>query len=160
MPETPLSVHTRLVALGSAFGDDRLGWRILEILEPELSARGVECRACLNPGGELLDMLAGMSRVILLDAVLSGAPPGSLHRYSGQALLGGRPTLSTHGLDLPTLLSLAKAMNCWPAELWFYGLELDPASLRTPPDAPFSPAVEQGIQTLAAELREILIRNE
>jgi hydrogenase maturation protease len=78
-----------------------------------------------DDGFALLDALAGVEAAILIDAVQSGAAPGTVHRFdaAAQAL---PPTLlrcSTHALGVAEAVELARALGQLPARLAVYGVE-------------------------------------
>ncbi len=73
----------------------------------------------------LLVDFARRERVILVDAVRSGGAPGTVYRWEGDEVTGLSPgtTVSSHGLDLPTLLGLAAGLGRTPARLTVFGIE-------------------------------------
>jgi hydrogenase maturation protease len=73
----------------------------------------------------LLDRWEGRPLVVLIDAVRSGLPAGTVHRWADEELdaLPEEPAVSTHGLSLAHVLRLARDLGRLPARLVVYGVE-------------------------------------
>lgn len=79
-------------------------------------------------GMELLDALAGADRLVIVDAVASGAPPGSIVKLEGDAIPRFFTTkLSPHQVGLCDVLAALSLMEASPGETVIVGVE--PASL-------------------------------
>jgi hydrogenase maturation protease len=84
----------------------------------------VEVLALDRPGPRLIEHLRGADTVLLIDAVMSGSRPGTLHRLEGHALSGWvTHHASSHGFGLAETLALAEKLGELPAHLKFLGLE-------------------------------------
>jgi hydrogenase maturation protease len=90
----------------------------------------------------LLDLWSEASLVVVIDAVISGAPPGTVRRLDGLAgpLPGGRRA-STHDLGLADVVELGRALGRLPERLVILGIEAGDCS----PGAALSPAVQEGV---------------
>lgn len=94
----------------------------------------------------LLYYLEGVERLVIIDAVDSGNPPGTMVRLSGDqipAYLAMK--LSPHEITLPDFLAAAKLRDLYPQEVIVWGIQ--PESL------------EVGVElsaTLAARLDELV----
>ena len=107
-----------VVGLGNLLRlDDGLGLRALRRLAQRCrlpdSVRLVE-------GGSLAlalrDLVEGRERLLVLDAVCAGSPPGSLVRLEGEAVPARlEKPASAHGLALPDALALARLVGEGPA---------------------------------------------
>jgi hydrogenase maturation protease len=77
-----------------------------------------------EPSG-LIDAWAGADTVWLVDAVFSGAAPGTVRRLdaSDAELPAELFRASTHHLGLAEAVELARAMGRLPAQVVFYGIE-------------------------------------
>lgn len=73
----------------------------------------------------VLDAWGPHDEVVVVDAAQSGAPPGSVHRYSADdpRLLTEPPRSSTHGFGLAAVLELARVTGRLPARLEIIGIE-------------------------------------
>jgi hydrogenase maturation protease len=117
-----------VIGIGSAFGDDRAGWRVAELLagssQSFVNPEGVTITACRSPGSELPGLLMAADIAIVVDAVISGGAPGTVLRLSGRSLPSFvNAGLSSHGMRLQTLLELVKTLGNSPSDLIIYGIE-------------------------------------
>ncbi|WP_372718134.1 hydrogenase maturation protease [Immundisolibacter sp.] len=78
-----------------------------------------------NDGLSLLDAFRGAQEVLLLDAVQSGAPAGTVHRLDAAAapLPPDWLRCSTHLLGASEAVELARALGDLPEKLTVYGIE-------------------------------------
>lgn len=126
---TPSSATpVRIIGIGSPFGDDQAGWHIVETLEQDkrlkqFSRRHLSFIKSDRPGAGLLDLMHGARLVILVDAMKSGAAPGSIRRLEGLEIEDATTPLSSHGFGVASSLSLARALDDMPARLVLYGIE-------------------------------------
>ncbi len=104
--------------------DDAAGLRAARLARALLwpSGRVVECEGGTT---SLLDAWTGASTVVVVDAMVSGAPPGTVRRLDA-----GREPLravlfrgSTHGLGLAEAVELARSLGQLPPTLVVYGIE-------------------------------------
>lgn len=111
---------TLVVGLGNPIlGDDGVGWRVAERVGELLAAAGrldVEV-ACLALGGlSLMEHMVGYARAIVIDAVTTGAPVGTV-RILPLGAFGGIPdrafahATAAHDTTLPTALELGREMG-------------------------------------------------
>ncbi len=114
-----------LAGFGNEFrGDDGVGIFI---------ARGIEKRdwsgvTVLRYQGEGLDIIEkwqGFEAVVLVDAVSSGGPPGTVHRIQipEQELSSHFQGCSTHAFSIAQTIALAKTLKRLPSRLIIYGIE-------------------------------------
>lgn len=121
----------QIIGVGSPFGDDRLGWVAVEALQrsavPAAAGGGSISFSILDrPGALLLAHWHGADHVMVVDAVRSGAPPGTRHRLEPGALAAAE-SVSSHGFGLASALELARALGNLPPHLVLYGIEIDPS---------------------------------
>ncbi len=126
-----MNERIHVIGVGSPFGDDRLGWAAAEALQCSSLLREMEAGrvviSTLDRPGALLPMHwrnAGI--VILLDAVRSGAAPGTRHRLDMRDLAGAGMPCSSHGFGVVSAIELARALGDLPARLLLRGIEADP----------------------------------
>ncbi|MFZ5491333.1 MAG: hydrogenase maturation protease [Pseudomonadota bacterium] len=104
--------------------DDGVGVWVAQALAARLDDRA-DVRVLGDDSFELVDALAGARAALLVDAVQSGAAPGTVHRFD--ALAGPLPAAllrcSTHLLGVAEAVELARALGQLPARLQVYGIE-------------------------------------
>lgn len=114
-----------VIGVGNPFrSDDAVGRVIVEKLREHLP-EGISSLEETGDGAELLDAWSETDYVILIDAVCSGAPPGTIHRLDAreEKLPSWFSRVSTHAFGLAEAIELARAMGEMPAELIIYGIE-------------------------------------
>jgi len=129
--------------------DDGAGILVAE----RLRELGIEADTHSGEAVDLIEAWKGAHNVILVDAVLTGAPVGTVQAWDGEQLLASvRPNASTHGLGVAEAIELARVLNRLPTRLWVYGIE----GRRFEPRAEISPevqcAVEEVVRRIRAEL--------
>jgi hydrogenase maturation protease len=102
-------------------GDDGAALLVAE----RLRALGMEV---VTESGNALDLIhawMGADEVILVDTVVSGAPPGTLHIWDSQRSLSFHYSCpaSSHGLGVAEAIELARALRCLPRRLRVFGIE-------------------------------------
>ncbi len=101
--------RTLIVGLGNPIlQDDAVGLRVAQALRHRLDgAEGIEVVEDYNGGLRLMERMVGYDRVVVVDAIVSGAAPGTLHSLRPD----DRPTrrsASSHDVDLATALALGR----------------------------------------------------
>lgn len=115
----------RVLGVGNCLRrDDGVGVWVARALAARLDDR-VEVRVLGDDGFELIDALAGTQAALLIDAVQSGAAPGTVYRFdaAAQALPPALLRCSTHVLGVAEAVELARALGQLPARLAVYGIE-------------------------------------
>jgi hydrogenase maturation protease len=131
-----------IVGLGNAArGDDAAGLLVAR------AAGGIELEG--DPSA-LIDLLDGAPEAIVIDAVRSGAAPGTVRRFDvgATALPAVRGSTSTHLVGLAEAIELARALGRLPPRVIVYGIEGE----RFDTGAPVSAAVAAAISRVADEL--------
>ena len=114
----------RVVGIGSPFGDDQVGWRVIEQLEGRLPP-GVALSALDRPGSALIQSLQDTDWLILIDALSCQGKAGQIIRIDPEQAEAGSSKFSSHGLDLAQTLNLATALGCRPRRVDIYGIVID-----------------------------------
>lgn len=137
-------MRTVIVGVGNPDrGDDAVGWRVVELLEGSVES-------CVSAGepAALVEAFRDHDRVVIVDASLTGATPGTI--AVGQPGAGASPgATSSHGLGVEAAIELGRALDVLPAELTIVAVEgrcFDHGS-------PLSPEVESAAQEVATALR-------
>jgi hydrogenase maturation protease len=98
----------------------------------------------------LLEVWDGNDDVVVVDAMVSGAAPGTVRWIdpSAEPLPAGLGATSTHALGLAEVVALARVLGRLPARLRVVGIEA--ADCRR--GAPLTPAVGAAVEAVVAEL--------
>jgi hydrogenase maturation protease len=148
-------VWTTVVAgLGSPFGDDRAGWRVIEELQrSQLPARLI----ALHEATELVEELAGCKRLIVVDACRSRRRDGEVTRLEWpDPRIAARHSHSTHGVGLSSALELAKRLGRLPASVEIFGIEIGNRQLLGEMSPDVVESVAKLAETLSAKLSELV----
>jgi hydrogenase maturation protease len=134
--------------------DDGLGVHVVRRLRDDGAAPpGVELVDGGTTGLMLLPHLAGARRAIVVDAVNTGAPPGTLVRLTGDDLPAGLASGRTpHGVGLLDLLGAARLTDGWPDELVVHGAEPASTDLGTELSAPVAACLGALVRRVVDEL--------
>lgn len=130
-------------------GDDGVGLAVAR----ELAGRGVAVRESAD-ASILLALLEAGHRVVVVDAVAGGGPPGSVIRLAPEALGSGPAPLSSHGLGVAEAIALARVLY-GPrivAELAIVGIAIDRPAVAA---VGLSPAVAMAVGPAAALAAEL-----
>lgn len=126
-----------IIGIGSPFGADRLGWRVIELLaEGEYAQLARDARVQLlcsdRPGASLLHALQPFSRALLVDAIIAERPAGTIVVCDGQRLEEADEPLSSHGFGVAESLHLGRALNSLPAQLIIVGMVVEREAAEVP----------------------------
>jgi hydrogenase maturation protease len=134
-------------------GDDAVGLAVVRGLRGRVPG-GVELLEQDGEASRLLELLAAADSAFLVDAAVSGAPPGTIRRLDPVAMELPRAlfAVSSHGLGLADAIELGRALGSLPRRLTVYAIEGADFS----PGAPLSPAVAAaGIEVEGRLLEEL-----
>jgi hydrogenase maturation protease len=143
-------VDMLVIGVGNAYrGDDGVGPTVLELLRVE-ELPGVRLLACDGDCSTLLDAWHEAGAVVLIDAVSSGAPPGTIYRIDAlaQALPREISFQSTHAFGVAEALALGRTLGYLPASLIIYAIE----GRNFATGAGLSDEVEAAVQQVALQL--------
>ena len=114
-----------IIGIGNEYrGDDAVGLIVARRLKERL-ADSVKVLEQSGDGAALMEAWRGAETVIVIDAVMSGAAPGTIHRFDASA----RPIsksyfhCSTHAFGVAETIELARALGNFPQRLVVYGIE-------------------------------------
>lgn len=114
-----------VIGLGNLYrSDDGVGPEVLSRLREE-GGDLARWETCSDETTELLQLWEGAAFAVVVDAVLSGSAPGTVHRLvEGEDPIPpeGR-SASTHAVALPEVIGLARALGQMPGRLIVYGIE-------------------------------------
>lgn len=114
-----------IIGVGNSYrSDDAVGILIARKLKDRVSDR-VSIKEQSGEGTSLMDSWQGHDRVCVVDAVSSGAPPGSIHRMdaSKEPIPSKFFSCSTHDFGVAEAIEMARALDQLPRQLQLFGIE-------------------------------------
>lgn len=145
-------MKTLVLGLGNPLvTDDSVGLRVVARLRPLLEHRpDIEVSEDYWGGLRLMERMVGFDRAIVVDAIVTGAPPGTLHCLTPASIATQR-SASSHDVNLPTALALGRSaglplpgddqiqlLGIEAADVLTFGEQCTPAV-----EAAIAPAVDQ-----------------
>jgi hydrogenase maturation protease len=132
-------------------GDDAAGPAVADRVRAH-APQSVDVRICEQEPSRLLDALAGADVAFIVDAVSTGAAPGTLHRFdaSSEAVPSRELRSSTHALGVGVSLELARALGRLPGRTVVFGIEGSDFLA----GGDLSRAVAEGVERAAASVLE------
>jgi hydrogenase maturation protease len=105
--------------------DEGVGVRVVEALERDHELpEGVTVLDGGTSSMEMLDELSHLDRLIVVDAINAGKPPGTLLRLEGDEVPSFfRTRLSPHQIGLPDVLASLEFMGAEPKEMVILGVQ-------------------------------------
>lgn len=123
------TVRTRVIGIGqSAAGDDHAGIAIARALRQQQLPAGVEIHEITDPA-RLVELLEGIQRAILIDAVVSDNRPGNIQCLTPEDLAASPSTpLSSHGMSVADAIGLAHTLAPAAArcDVYIIGITIEP----------------------------------
>jgi len=114
-----------IIGIGNEYrGDDAVGLIVARRLKERLADSAIVIEQS-GDGAALMEAWRGAETVIVIDAMMSGAAPGTIRRLDASA----RPIsmsyfrCSTHAFGLAEAIELARALGNFPQRLVVYGIE-------------------------------------
>jgi len=105
-------MKTLVIGLGSPLlCDDSVGLKVVRGVRRHVAVGGsVEVEEDVRGGLQLMERLAGYDRAIIVDAILTGAAPGTIHQLTPDDIPTQR-SASQHDVNLPTALELGRQLG-------------------------------------------------
>ena len=172
-------MKTLVVGLGNPIlGDDGVGWRVAEEVKRRLQIADFRSQIepaesqsvirnpkseievdCLALGGlSLMERLVGYDRAIIVDAVATGQPPGTVSRFRLDELpdFSTAHTSAAHDTSLQTALRVGRTLGAHlPGEVLIVGVEAqsvyDFSEILSPPVAEAVPVAARLVLELLEE---------
>lgn len=154
-------MNIAVVGIGSPNGDDRVGWQVIEMLRQEyIGNRQIFLHVAERHNLEWIGQIGRPRVALFIDAVISGAEPGTLFHFrlpattSGGLAVAGpwQPACSSHAVSLLSAIELVRTIGELNAEVELFGLEID--DYRALPD--LSTAVAKQLPQLIQQVRRVL----
>ncbi|RQW86193.1 MAG: HyaD/HybD family hydrogenase maturation endopeptidase [Geobacter sp.] len=134
--------------------DDGVGVRVVQCLASHyVFPAGVTVLDGGTLGLDLLPFLEGLEHLLIIDAMVTGGPPGTIARLTGDDIpIAFETKLSPHQMGLKDLLAVSLLQGNTPPDTVLLGVQ--PESIQMGLD--LSPSVEAQLQTLVEmSLREL-----
>jgi len=104
-----MSNNFLILGIGNTIrGDDGIGIAIARALKEKLKTESVAIKETSEVGLNLLDLMNGFQRVIIIDSIHLGRDkPGTIYDFDSTGFVAQSSHHSTHKLGLPTVLQMA-----------------------------------------------------
>lgn len=145
-------MKTLILGLGNPLlRDDSAGLRVAQQLRPLLADYSdIEIVEDYRGGLRLMERMVGFDRAIIIDAICTGAEPGTIHLLSPDDI-PTQHSASAHDVNLPTALQLGRNSGAHlPANEAILLVGVEAVDIQTFDDEGLTPEVEAGI-SLAIE---------
>jgi hydrogenase maturation protease len=153
------SRQTVVLGLGNPVRyDDAVGLRVAEAVERLLEREpvaGVTVLTSTRAGFDLIDLLTGAGRAIIIDCLVSpDAVPGRVRRLTLDDVAGAARLVGAHDITLAGAFELARALDVsMPIRVEIYAVE---AADTDRIEEGMSPPVAAAVQALAGEIHHLL----
>lgn len=145
-----------VLGLGNALmADDAFGGRVVAALEERYTfPAGTRLLDGGTLGLDLLPHLEEADKLLIVDILEMGAPPGTIFRLRGEEVpraFAGK--LSVHQMGVQDLLAVAELMGHLPAELVVWGVQPGSIEMSLELTPPVAAALGEVIAGIVGELR-------
>ena len=134
--------------------DDGVGPIVAEhfLADKKFMKKGIHVQPHSGEGASLIHVWEGADRVIIVDAMKSGAPLGSVHRFDAieQTLHHGIFRYSSHLFGLAEAVEMSRALGSLPKAMIIYGIEGQEFTF----GAELSPEVKAALPEVEAAVRK------
>ncbi len=133
-------------------GDDAVGPIVIDRLAGRLPET-VSLIESVGDATHLLDSWRDARLTVVVDAVVSGGVPGSIHRIDGkEGFPSSWRSASTHLIGVVEAIDLGGAVDMMPDELVVYGIEIDKVEPGVVLAREIDAAADEVVEMIAAEL--------
>jgi hydrogenase maturation protease len=144
-----------VIGVGNEYrSDDGAGIAVARRL-PALLPTSVTVLEASGEGAALIEAWQGATWLLLVDAVRSGSPVGTIHRLDARAapLPAGFFHYSTHAFSVAEAIELARSLDQLPPHVIVYGIEGGNFDAGVELSAAAEQAVQAVVEQVAAEVR-------
>lgn len=136
-------------------GDDGIGPSVVNLLQKQNWPDTVQI---LEVGTALLnhlEIIGSTRHLFIIDALRTGAKPGTIHRFHLEELASSlEPAITSHGIPLKQVIALAQEQTGFPVKVIIFGIE--PLSLELATE--LSPPIKATLSQITAQIMEELNR--
>lgn len=151
-PKTPI----KIIGIGNAWrGDDAAGLWVARCLEQE-NLPQVQISENLGTATALTDAWQDATRVIVVDAVVTGDPPGAIYRFDAHDPAATFPvsaSASSHGWGVAEAVALGRLFQELPPVLIIYGIEGQNFTLGDGLSPAVAAAIPEAARRIAQEIQ-------
>ena len=143
-----------VICLGNPLrGDDGLGIEVAKRLSRK-DIPGLKVIKAESDEWSIVEYLTVQGRLVVVDAVSSGMPPGTLHRYSAEQLGGTTEHFCSniHNIGIASIIKVAANLGI-KADFAFLGIEVQSTDF----SEKLSPPVERALDGLIKETISFLM---
>ncbi|HYL34388.1 MAG TPA: hydrogenase maturation protease [Bryobacteraceae bacterium] len=142
----------RIIGCGNTDrADDAAGLLVAQRLR-ELGLDAIEHS---GDGFALLDLWHGSDDVVLVDAMVSGAPPGTVSVWDGSIPVCASFRCSSHMFGPAEAIELGRALDRLPRRIRIYGIEAAQFEHGAAPGSEVLAAVDRVVSELALDARQV-----
>ena len=126
-PSTEGSMRTLVLGVGnSILSDDAVGLVVARRLEERFGGReDADFGFNEEAGFTLLEESLGYDRLVVVDSILTGSPPGTVHRLDLSDLGRSIHSNSPHGMNLATVIALGRSQGMdVPKDVRIFAIEV------------------------------------
>jgi len=146
-----------VIGIGNEYrSDDGVGLVVAREIHKKL-VPSVTVKEESGEGAALMDLWQGYQNVIIVDAVSSGAKPGTIFKIDANIEMIPAKFFhySTHAFSLTEAIELARTMNTLPPKLLVYGIEGANFSAGVDISPPVKEAANQVIEQIVGEFEVV-----
>ncbi|HEX9131041.1 MAG TPA: hydrogenase maturation protease [Ktedonobacteraceae bacterium] len=141
-----------LIGIGNEYrSDDSVGLAAIRALKAHELPGDTLLKECSGDGAELMEMWNTARMAMLIDAVSSGAKPGTIYRFNAlaHAIPAQLSFQSTHAFSVAEAIELARVLGQLPPSLIVYAIEGKNFSS----GVGLSPEVEKAMRKVVEQVR-------
>jgi hydrogenase maturation protease len=137
-------------------GDDAVGRLAAAQLRGRVPS-GIDVIETDGEAGKLMDLIDGAEVAVLVDACLSGAEPGTIHRLDAATAPLPRPMFaaSSHAIGLTESIELARTLGQLPRRCIIFAIEAAGFTLGAPLSAPVEAALGRVVPMILDEIATV-----
>jgi hydrogenase maturation protease len=152
----------KIIGVGNKWrGDDAAGLIVARRLRQE-NLPHIEVTEGSGSGSAIADAWKDAPRVIVVDAIVSGGAPGTIHRFDAhdpEATFPVSWSPSSHSWGLSEALALGKVFHNLPPALIIYGIEGENFALGAGLSPAVAAAIPEVVRLIAQEIQKWLGRD-
>jgi hydrogenase maturation protease len=144
----------RVIGVGNRWrGDDAVGLAVADAIR-DLTPSGVTVLESDGDPATLLDLWEGAAAIVLVDAVDSGDPAGTILRFDAteEAIPATHFRQSSHALGIGEAIELGRVLGRLPERVVFYGIAAGCFDPGTPMNEEVAAAVLATAHRIVAEI--------